>query len=58
VQVIVTSGAYSHLDLRAPRQLKALARLLLLTDGEADIALSKVPLNIIKRRGQKKEARL
>lgn len=58
VQVIVTSGAYSHLDLRAPRQLKALARLLLLTDGEADIALSTVPLNIIKRRGQKKEARL
>jgi len=58
VPVVVTSGAYSHLDLRAPRQLKALARLLLLTDGESDTALSTVPLNIIKRRGQKKEARL
>ena len=56
VQVIITSDAYSHLDLRAPRQLKALARLLLLTDREAEIALSTAPLSIIKRRGQKKEA--
>jgi ribonuclease P/MRP protein subunit RPP1 len=58
VQVIITSNAYSHLDLRAPRQLKALAGLLLLTDREAEIALSKAPLSIIKRRGQKKEANL
>ena len=58
VQVIITSDAYSHLDLRAPRQLKALAGLLLLSDWEADIALSKAPLSIIKRRGQKIEANL
>ncbi|MGA7075236.1 MAG: RNase P subunit p30 family protein [Halobacteriota archaeon] len=56
VQVIITSDAYSHLDLRAPRQLKALAGLLLMTDREAEIALSTAPLRIIKRRGQKKEA--
>ena len=58
VQVIITSDAYSHLDLRAPRQLKALAGLLLLSDWEADIALSIAPLSIIKRRGQKKKANL
>jgi len=56
VQVIITSDAYSHLDLRAPRQLKALARLLLFTDQEAEIALSKAPLSILERRVQKKEA--
>jgi ribonuclease P/MRP protein subunit RPP1 len=58
VQVIITSDAYSHYDLRAPRQLKALARLLLLTDRESDTALSKTPMSIINRRGQKKEANL
>ncbi len=56
MSVIVTSDAYSHLDLRAPRQLKALVRFLHLTDREADIALSEVPLNIIKRRGLRTEA--
>jgi ribonuclease P/MRP protein subunit RPP1 len=55
VPIIITSGAYSHFDLRAPRQLKALAGLLLLTDREAEIALSKAPLSIMKRRGQKEE---
>jgi ribonuclease P/MRP protein subunit RPP1 len=58
VQVIITSDAYSHYDLRAPRQLKALARLLLLTDREAETALSKAPLSIIKRRGKKTKANL
>jgi ribonuclease P/MRP protein subunit RPP1 len=58
VQVIITSDAYSHLDLRAPRQLKALAGLLLMTDREAEIALSTAPLRIMKRRGQKEEASL
>jgi ribonuclease P/MRP protein subunit RPP1 len=50
VQIILTSDAYSHFDLRTPRQLKALAGLLLLTGWEADIALSKAPLKIIQRR--------
>jgi len=58
VQVIITSDACSRFDLRAPRQLKALARLLLLTDREAEIALSEAPLNIIKRGGKKTEANL
>jgi ribonuclease P/MRP protein subunit RPP1 len=58
VQVIITSDAYSHYDLRAPRQLKALARLLLLTDREAETALSNAPLSIIKRRGKKTKANL
>ena len=55
VQIIITSDAYSHFDLRTPRQLKALASLLLLTDWEAEIALSKAPLSIMKRREQKEE---
>ena len=58
VQIIITSDAYSHFDLRTPRQLKALAGLLLLTDWEAEIALSKAPLSIMKRRGQKEETNL
>jgi len=53
--VVVTSNAYSYLDLRAPRQLKALARLLHFSDREADIALSETPLSIMKKRGLKKE---
>jgi ribonuclease P/MRP protein subunit RPP1 len=56
VQVVITSDANSHFDLRAPRQLKALARLLLLSDQEAEIALSNAPLSIILRKEQKKEA--
>jgi ribonuclease P/MRP protein subunit RPP1 len=55
VPIIITSDAYSHFDLRTPRQLKALAGLLLLTDWEAEIALSKAPLSIMKRKGQKEE---
>jgi ribonuclease P/MRP protein subunit RPP1 len=55
VQIIITSDAYSHFDLRTPRQLKALASLLLLTDWEAEIALSKAPLSIMKRREKKEE---
>ncbi|MGZ4863283.1 MAG: RNase P subunit p30 family protein [Halobacteriota archaeon] len=55
VQFIITSNAYSHFDLRTPRQLKTLASLLLLTDEEAEIALSKAPLNILKKREQKEE---
>jgi len=50
--VIITSDAYSHYDLRAPRELKALARLLLLKPNESDAALSSIPLQIIERRSQ------
>jgi ribonuclease P/MRP protein subunit RPP1 len=58
VSVIVTSNAYSHLDLRAPHQLKALAKLLHLTDLEAEIALSNAPLSIIKSKGLENEVSL
>jgi len=53
---VITSDAYSHFDLRAPRQLKALARLLPLEDTEATAALSSAPRNIIKRSAQKKRS--
>ncbi|MGP8012504.1 MAG: RNase P subunit p30 family protein [Halobacteriota archaeon] len=57
VPIVITSDAYSHFDLRAPRQLKALARLLPLEDTEATAALSSAPRNIIKRSAQKEEER-
>jgi ribonuclease P/MRP protein subunit RPP1 len=58
VPIVITSDAYSHFDLRAPRQLKALARLLPLEDKEATAALSSAPQNIIKRSTQKEKARV
>ncbi|MFZ0010897.1 MAG: RNase P subunit p30 family protein [Halobacteriota archaeon] len=58
VPIVITSDAYSHFDLRAPRQLKALARLLPLEDKEATDALSSAPQNIIKRSKQKEKARV
>jgi ribonuclease P/MRP protein subunit RPP1 len=58
VPIVITSDAYSHFDLRAPRQLKALARLLPLEDKEATAALSSVPRNILKRSIQKEEAHI
>jgi ribonuclease P/MRP protein subunit RPP1 len=50
VPVVIMSDAYSCFDMRAPSQLKALARILHLNDLEADVALSKNPLRIIARR--------
>jgi len=58
VPLVITSDAYSHFDLRAPRQLKALARLLPLEDTEATAALSSAPQNIIKHSAQKEKARV
>jgi ribonuclease P/MRP protein subunit RPP1 len=56
VPIVITSDAYSHFDLRAPRQLKALARFLPLEDNEATAALSSAPQNIIERSTQKEKA--
>jgi ribonuclease P/MRP protein subunit RPP1 len=55
VPVVVTSNACSRFDMRAPNQLKALAQILGLSDLEADIALSKNPLNILERREEEKK---
>jgi len=52
VGFIITSDAYSHYDLRAPKELKALARLLFLKPNESDAALSSTPLQIVERRCQ------
>ncbi|MDD1721035.1 MAG: ribonuclease P [Euryarchaeota archaeon] len=52
-KIVITSDACSHYDLRAPRELKALAKLTLLEDDEAEAALSSVPLDIVQRRGQR-----
>jgi len=58
VPIVITSDAYSHFDLRAPHQLKALARLLLLTDKEATAALSSAPRNIVKHSTRKETERV
>ncbi len=50
--MVITTDACSHFDLRAPRELKALARLVLLEDADAEAALSSAPLAIIKKRTQ------
>jgi ribonuclease P/MRP protein subunit RPP1 len=55
VPIVITSDAYSHFDLRAPRQLLALARLLSLGEAEAIAALSSAPRDIINRRAQKEQ---
>ena len=55
VPIVITSDAYSHFDLRTPRQLKALAQLLPLDDKEATAALSSIPRNIIKGITKKEE---
>ncbi|MGZ4901353.1 MAG: RNase P subunit p30 family protein [Halobacteriota archaeon] len=49
-KIVITSDACSHYDLRAPRELKALAKLALLQEHEAETALSSVPFDIILRR--------
>ncbi len=50
--IVITSEAFSHYDLRAPRELKSLAKLALLTDDDAEAALSRVPFDIVQKRGQ------
>ncbi|MGZ4919649.1 MAG: RNase P subunit p30 family protein [Halobacteriota archaeon] len=51
--IVITSDACSHYDLRAPHELKALAKLVLLENDDAEAALSSVPFDIIQRRSQR-----
>lgn len=53
VPIIVTSGASSIYEMRAPRELAALATLLGLTDFEAREALSNIPLNLVRKNREK-----
>lgn len=53
VPIIVTSGASSIYEMRAPRELAALATLLGLTDFEARESLSNIPLSLIKKNREK-----
>ncbi len=54
--MVITSNARSHYDLRAPRELKALARLASLEDADAEAAFSRVPFAIINKRAQSSES--
>ena len=51
-KIVITSDACSHYDLRAPRELKALAKIASLNEDEAEAALSSVPFEIILRRNR------
>ncbi len=53
--MVITSDAYSHYDLRAPRELVALAKLALSDDDDVEAALSTVPFAIIKRGDHRSE---
>lgn len=50
--MILTSNARSVYDLRAPREMIALASLFGMTKVEATSALSDIPLDILERRGE------
>ncbi len=49
VPIVLTSGARSHYDLRAPREMAALAELFGMSKAEALQSLSKVPERILKK---------
>ncbi|MCS7386414.1 MAG: hypothetical protein NDF55_06730 [archaeon GB-1867-005] len=53
VPVIFSSGATSIYEMRAPRELAALATLLGLTEFEARESLSRIPLELIRRNREK-----
>ncbi|NYT00252.1 MAG: hypothetical protein GKB99_00795 [Methanocellales archaeon] len=53
VLMVLTSGARSKYDLRAPREMIALAGLFGMSENEAIEALSKTPWNIILRNRKK-----
>ncbi len=54
VSMTITSGARSQYDLRAPRELIALAGLFGMSESEAVGALSETPWNIVTRNRKKK----
>jgi ribonuclease P/MRP protein subunit RPP1 len=50
LKVVLTSGALSHYDLRTPRELNALSRLIGMDRSESESALSDVPRGIVNTR--------
>jgi ribonuclease P/MRP protein subunit RPP1 len=50
VPMILTANSYSHHDLRSPREMAAIAGLFGMTEKEAVDAMSRVPLDIIRRK--------
>jgi ribonuclease P/MRP protein subunit RPP1 len=50
LQLILTSDAHSHYDLRAPREMVAISSLFGMTENEAVDAMSASPLNILRRK--------
>ena len=55
VSAILTSNAKSHYDMRAPREMIALAGLFDMTEEEAIQALSTVPVRIIEQNRKKRQ---
>ncbi|MCZ7401471.1 MAG: ribonuclease P protein component 3 [Candidatus Methanoperedens sp.] len=50
LQLILTSDAHDIYDLRAPREMIAISSLFGMTENEAVDAMSKTPLNILRRK--------
>ncbi|MCZ7356498.1 MAG: ribonuclease P protein component 3 [Candidatus Methanoperedens sp.] len=50
MKMILASDAYSHYDLRSPREMSALAGIFGMTPDEAVNAMSATPLEILKRK--------
>jgi ribonuclease P/MRP protein subunit RPP1 len=50
VPMILTGNSYSHYDLRSPREMAAISGLFGMTEKEAADAMSKVPLDMIRRK--------
>ena len=50
VPMILTGNSYSHYDLRSPREMAAISGLFGMTEKEAVDAMSRVPLDIMRRK--------
>lgn len=50
VPMILTANSYSHYDLRSPREMAAIAGLFGMTEKEAVDAMSRAPLDIMRRK--------
>lgn len=50
VPMILTGNSYSHYDLRSPREMAAIAGLFGMTEKEAVDAMSRAPLDIMRRK--------
>jgi len=53
VPIIISSGATSIFEMRAPRELAALATILGLTEFEARESLSNIPMNLVNKNREK-----